>query len=111
MAKPPLPELPAPPQLTYVDRPEISELFADVLARVSCEGNTARLEFVVNRMDDPRAGKPLTGKAVTAARIIIPLPGLIDMIKKLQKIMGQLENSGVVRQVHVHQGQGPQRPN
>jgi hypothetical protein len=39
------------PTMTYVDRPEISETFADSCFRVSVEGFNAKLEFVTNRMD------------------------------------------------------------
>jgi hypothetical protein len=36
------------PLLTYVDRPEIPETFADSCARMTVEGFNAKLEFVVN---------------------------------------------------------------
>ncbi len=111
MATPPFPSQPTQPHLTYVDRPEISETYADLLGRLSFDGITARLEFVVNRYDDRQPGQPITGKALTAARVVIPLPAVMDLAAKLQNFMAQLQASGVLRQVHVPGGQGPQRPN
>lgn len=58
-----------------------------------------KLEFVVNRMDDPDPAAAPTGKATTSARIVIPLLGMIDMMAKLQATMGQLEAAGVIRQI------------
>ncbi len=59
---------PQMPTMVYVDRPEISETYADSCFRISIEGFNAKLEFVVNRMDDPKPGVPPSGKATTADR-------------------------------------------
>lgn len=56
MAIPPLQQQVAQAQMRYVDRIEVSETFADLLGRVFCDGITLRMEFSVNRMDDPVPG-------------------------------------------------------
>jgi hypothetical protein len=38
-------------QLTYADRPEIPETFADLLRHAMSEGVNVKLEFVVNRFE------------------------------------------------------------
>jgi hypothetical protein len=115
MATPPLQSQPVPVsgqvQMTYVDRPEISETFADSLGRMMWDGIHLRMEFVVNRLDDAQQGKPPSGRALTACRVIIPVQGVIEMAAKLQNLMAQLQASGVLRQVHMPSPQGPQRPN
>jgi hypothetical protein len=100
---------PAPPQLTYLDRLEISETFADSMWRINVEGGVAKLEFVVNRLDDPQPSTPLTGKVITAARIVVPLPSLLEMMAKLQGIIGQLQAAGVLRPIPLPPTGG--RPN
>jgi hypothetical protein len=97
------------PKLTLVDRPEISETFVDSLARVSFEGFNAKLEFVVVRMDDPNPPNPPAGRAVTASRIVIPLPGVVEMHAKLTQILDTLKAQGVIQPVSVPQGGG--KPN
>jgi len=87
----------SPSQTIHIDRPEISETFADALARLTYDGATLRMEFIVNRLDDPNPPAPPTGKALTVCRIVMPLPGMIDMINKLQALMAQLQASGVLR--------------
>jgi hypothetical protein len=100
MASPPLPQFQAQLQWTYVDRPEISETYVDALWRVYFDGNAIRMDFVVNRLDNPQAQAPQSGKAFTASRIVVPLLGMADMLNKLQDIMGRLQAQGTVRQAH-----------
>jgi hypothetical protein len=96
---PPPPQTPTQPQMTYVDRPEISETFADSLYRISFDSLQIRMEFVVNRFDDPQAGVAPTGKAITACRVVMPLPGMIDMHAKLSAIIQTLQAQNVLRTV------------
>lgn len=51
-------------QLTYVDRPEIFEASADSLARISFDASHVRMEFVVNRPDDPKAAGRSDGQVL-----------------------------------------------
>ncbi len=87
------------PQMTYVDRPDISETFADSVARLSVEGFNAKLEFVVNRMDDPKPASLPTGKAMTAMRLVMPLPGLVDLHGKIGQLIESMKAKGVIKQM------------
>jgi hypothetical protein len=103
-------QLPVQPQLAYVDRPEISETFADSLARAWCDAShNVRMEFVVNRLDDPKPGAPPTGKSLTAFRLVIPGPGLLDLHAKLGALIGMLQQQGVLKPIVQPQTSG--RPN
>jgi hypothetical protein len=91
------PHLMTSSQLAYVDRPEVSETFADSLRRVNVEGMLAKLEFVANRLDDPDPQSPSrTGTAITACRVVMPLAAMIEMLGKLQAIVAQLRTAGVI---------------
>jgi hypothetical protein len=93
-------QLPAQPQLTYLDRPEVSETFADSLARAWCDAShNVRMEFVVNRVDEPKPGAAPTGKAITACRLVIPGPGLVDLYAKLGALINMLQQQGVIKTV------------
>ena len=111
MPNPPLAQHPVQPNLTYVDRPEISETFADSCARVSVEGFNAKLEFIVTRMDDPKPPAPLTGKALTTCRLVLPLPGVLDLHAKLTQIIGALQAQGALKPVAQFPQQTPGKPN
>jgi hypothetical protein len=95
MANPPF--APTQPTLTYVDRPEIPETYADSVYRVSVEGLNAKLEFVVNRTDDAKPPAPPSGKSLTACRLVIPLPAMIDLHAKLAQLIGALQGQAALK--------------
>jgi len=88
------------PSLTYVDRPEVPETFADSLERLFVDGASVRLEFVVNRFDDPQPPKPPTGKKYTACRVVLPIGALPQVLNQLSNIMKVLVQQGVFQPVH-----------
>jgi hypothetical protein len=90
---------PLQPMMTYVDRPEVSETFADSCARMTFEGFHVKLEFAVNRLDDPKPPAPPTGKAVTACRLVLPIPGMLDLHAKLTQLVNTLQAQGVLKQI------------
>jgi hypothetical protein len=97
-------------QLQYVDRPEISETFVDSLRGVMFDGMNLRLEFVVNRMDEPRPSTPPSGKSYPVCRIVIPLPSGMAMVGQINGLIANLQAQGLLRPIHPPQGT-PQRPN
>ena len=92
-------------EIQYFNRPEVQEMFADHLERMTVDGttNTLRLEFTVTRMDDPKPGSTKqTGKKYTVARLVLPMTGLLDMINKFQQVTSVMEQQGTLkRQVIV----------
>lgn len=106
MAK--LPE-PMPVQLTYVDHPEIAETFVDSMEKMMFDGASLRMEFVVNRLDDPKPPLPPTGKKHTACRLVLSAAGLPDFANKIVNLMTQLAAHGVVQNKPTPVGSG--KPN
>ena len=102
MANPP-PRPPAQVQLTYAGRSEVSETFADLLHFGIAEGFNVKLEFVVNRPDPAQGGGLITGHSVTSCRLVMPLPGVIDMVNKLGGLLAALQAQGAITPI-------PQRP-
>jgi hypothetical protein len=76
---PPPPQVGQQVKMKYVERSEICETFADSCYRVGVEGFNVKMEFVVNRMDDALQGVVPTGKSTTSARIVLTVPGMLDM--------------------------------
>jgi hypothetical protein len=98
MIMPPSLVQPAPPILTRVDRPEVSETFVDTLENMTFDGGLVRLDFVANRYDQVPPGAPITGNKVTAARLIIPLPGALGLAASLEALLAQLKQQGIIQQ-------------
>ena len=81
----------------YVDRPEISETYVDTLEKMVFDGQTLRMEFCVNRMNEPKPPNPPTGKKYTACRLVLPPMGLIEMTNKLNGIVAAMEKQGIIK--------------
>ncbi len=92
------PQSAAPPQFQYVDRPEVSETFADIVQRIQFDGQTLRLEFCVSRLDDHKAGTPVTGKRYPTCRLVLSAAAAVDLMNKMQQITSGLVKAGVLKQ-------------
>lgn len=89
-----------PVELQYVNRPEISETFADTPEKISIDGrtNTLRMEFCVIRMDDPKPGSnKQTGKKYPVSRIVMPLTGFLDLLNKVTQMGQILQDRGLLQ--------------
>src|SRR5215470_1472950 len=62
-------------QLRYIDRPHITETFADSLTGLSYDGQTLRIEFAVTTLDEVKRNAPVTGRRHPACRpVLTPAP-------------------------------------
>lgn len=87
MAKqsPPVPP-PSPPP--FIDNPNIAETFADGLQSVGVGNGVITLTFAVTRTED---GKPPKLTRSTAARLVLTLPGAVELLQKLNTVLGMLQ--------------------
>lgn len=97
--------------LTYVDRQDISEIFADSVSKVYINNNMLRIEYIANRINDIKNGSQPSGHAVVVCRIVMPVNSIIDISAKLQDLISKLRASGVIRHIHNPENSEPIRPN
>ncbi len=91
-----MPKQPAP-KTRFIDRPEVSEVFADSIRAISFDGQTMRIEFCVTRMDEPIPPNPQTGKQYPVCRVVLTPNTGINLFSKLQQIMQELEKRGAIK--------------
>lgn len=89
-------------ELTYIDRPELLETFADNAQRMSFDGRTLRIEFCVARMDDAvpaKGGKAAkrTGRSTPVCRLVLDLDGAVDLFNKINTLQAAMERQGVIQ--------------
>jgi len=96
----------AGPSLTYVERPEIAETYADYLETVVFDGTSIRMEFVVNRFDRPNAQKAPSGRRVTAARLVLPMHGAANLASQLNSLLATLREQDSIDDVMLIQSHG-----
>jgi hypothetical protein len=103
---------PAKPK--YIDRPEISEVFADRLEHLFFDGATVRMEFTVTRTDQApiSAGQPKGDArqwAYTASRIVLSARGAAEMLNMMQELHGLMLKQGYL-QPQPQPGAAPPTP-
>ena len=86
-----------PAQFQYVDRPEVSETFADFVQRIQFDGQTLRIELCVSRLDDNKPSTPATGKRFPTCRLVLSTGAAIDLMNKMQQITAELVKAGVLK--------------
>ena len=86
------------PTIRNVDRPEVAETFADAITSLVFDGQSLRIEFGVTRLDEVKAGMPITGRRYTACRLVLPPAAAVDLINRMQQIGTALTQAGVTRQ-------------
>ena len=85
------------PTLTYFDRPDVPETYADSLEKMFFDGVCFRLEFVVNRIDTPKPPAAPTGKKVTAARLVLPVPAMLAIAQQINGMLATMQAQGIVK--------------
>jgi hypothetical protein len=90
------------PPVRYLDRSEISEVFADRLERLSMDGGVIRMEFTVIRTEPTRTspGKPSSEPerfSYTAARVVMSPRGAAEMLNKMRELESLLLQQGIVQ--------------
>jgi hypothetical protein len=88
--------------MKYIDRPEVSEVFADRLEHLFFDGTTVRMEFTVTRTDPAQvvAGKPAAQPrqwSYTACRVVLSARGAGELLSKMQELHAVLLQQGVLQ--------------
>lgn len=91
-----------PPGPKYIDRPEISEVFADRLEHLFIDGATIRMEFTVTRTDPAQspAGTPIADPkqwSYTACRVVLSMRGAAEMLEKMRDLQGLMLQHGFLQ--------------
>jgi hypothetical protein len=86
-------------QIRYVDLPEVSETFVDSFGTILFDGQTARIELCVTRMDTPQPPKQPTATKYTACRLVLTPNALLELSNNLQNIINALIKQGVLKPV------------
>ncbi len=93
------PATPARPPATirYVDRPELTETFADAISGLVFDGQSLRIEFAVTRLDEVKPNSPISGRRYPACRLVLPPAAAVDMINRMQQMSAALTQAGVTK--------------
>jgi hypothetical protein len=83
--------------IRYLDRPDVTETFADSITGLVFDGQTLRIEFSVTRVDEVKPDSPITGRRYPASRIVLSPGAAIELINRTQQIGAALTQAGVAK--------------
>jgi len=86
-----------PPKIRFVDRPDVTETFADSIRGLSFDGQTMRIEFCTVRLDPPTSPDTRTGSQHPVCRMVLTPNAGLDLFSRLQQIVQALEKSGAIQ--------------
>lgn len=81
--------------INYIDRPDVSETFADSISGLIFDGQTLRIEFAVTRLDEVKPNAPITGRRYPICRLALPPGAAVDLINRMQQIGAALTQAGL----------------
>jgi len=77
--------------------PELNETFADSVGHWHFDGNTLRMEFLVNRMGERKPSEPRTVRKLPVCRLVLTAAGTIELLNQCQRITAALQKAGLVK--------------
>jgi hypothetical protein len=83
--------------IRYVDRPDVTETFADAVSGLVFDGQTLRIELAVTRLDEVRPNSPITGRRYPVCRLTLPPAAAMDLINRMQQIGAALVQAGAAK--------------
>ena len=83
--------------IRYLDRPDVTETFADSITGLVFDGQTLRIEFSVTRVDEVKPDSPITGGRYPASRMVLSPGAAIELINRMQQIGAALTQAGVAK--------------
>ena len=86
-------------QVAYVDRPEISETFADSIEKIGFENGLWKLDFCVTRLAEPKPNGIIPGKKLPACRLVLPANTGLELANKLKVILEMMEKQGMLKTI------------
>jgi hypothetical protein len=101
-----MPQSNVPPQqpelrISYVDRPEISEAFADSVEKINFDGQSWRIEFSVTRLEAPIPPNIQPAKRYPSCRLVLSINAGMALAAQLQAILSELERQGMIQKIPV----------
>lgn len=84
-------------KLPYKDILSVAETYADGCHSVMFNGQVAHIVLTVDRPDEPKPPRPLTGNKVTAVRLVMDANGFIETYNQMHRLISALEAQGLIQ--------------
>lgn len=86
-------------KIQYVDLPNLPETFVDSFGSMTFDGQTARIELCVTRMNEPHPPNPPTARRLPVCRLVMTPGAFLDLFNQLQQLVETLEREGAIHKI------------
>jgi hypothetical protein len=86
-----------PVSVTYIDNPQLTEIFADNIRAVHVDGIGLRIEFCVTRLDPFKTGETINARNYPVCRLVLAGPAAADLVNKMQQVGATMAQQGVMK--------------
>ena len=86
-----------------IDRPDVTEQFADHCERVMFDGQTLRVDLAVTRYDAKEGEKRPSAQRVLASRLVLTPTAALQLHNQLARVVAALEEKGIVKKAGATQ--------
>jgi|SRR5208283_781784 len=91
-------------QILYVDLPDLSETFVDSLGTMIFDGQSARIELRVTRMDEIKPGVKPTAKRYPACRLVLTPDAFLQLSTQLRNLVEMMIKQGTLKPIEPEKG-------
>jgi hypothetical protein len=92
------PRTTAPLTLEFIDRPDVTESYADSIHSLYFDGQSLKLTFCVTRMNEPRQDKQASGKRYPSCRLVLSVSAAVELMNRMRQISAALTNAGFLKE-------------
>jgi hypothetical protein len=85
-------------QFEFIDRPDLTETYADSIHSISFDGQSLRLIFSVTRLNDVKQNQPTSGKRYPSCRLVLSVNAGIELINQTRQISAALMKAGLIKE-------------
>ena len=86
-------------KIQYIDLPDVSETFVDSFGNLAFDGQTARIELCVTRMNELHPPNAPTARKYPICRLALTPKAFLDLYNKLNQLVNVLQQQGVIQKI------------
>jgi len=87
----------AEPKKQYVDRADLTEVYADTVGNVTFDGSTIRAELCVTRLEESKPPAAAIAKQYPTCRVAMRPDAALELFARLQQLIARMEQHGLIK--------------
>jgi len=86
-------------KIQYIDLPDVSETFVDSFGNMTFDGQIARIELCVTRLNEIHPPNPPTARKYPICRLALTPEAFLKLYNQLHQLVNALQQQGVIQKI------------